>query len=248
MKKIPIKIKLIVFLSFFAAFLWIGGQNQDMPVSILTAFFSATLTDSAFSYFKRRNFSASSSSVVSALIVGFVLSGGSSPWIIALASLFSVASKHLICFRGRHIFNPAAFGVFLSAILFGAETGWSGTFLWYVLLPAGLYFAYRVARLEVIAGYALGALGLFGFQALSENIPLMNIFGYLSYFFVFIMLIEPKTTPVRPLAKMIFGFGVACLIFVFIQIGSRFDHELAALLAFNISVPLLNRIPERRNL
>lgn len=68
------------------------------------------------------------------------------------------------------------------------------------------------------------------------------MFGYLSYFYIFVMLIEPKTTPTRPLPKFIFGALTAVLIFIFSEIGVRFDAELATLLILNLTVPLLDKI------
>lgn len=55
------------------------------------------------------------------------------------------------------------------------------------------------------------------------------------------MLIEPKTTPVKPAGKIIFGAAVAILIFILTAAGVSFDVELAALLALNMLVPVLNK-------
>jgi Na+-translocating ferredoxin:NAD+ oxidoreductase RnfD subunit len=113
-------------------------------------------------------------------------------------------------------------------------------------VPIGLYFSYKIRKLELIAGYLLTALGAFGIQAIFNKVALANIFGYLNYFYIFIMLIEPKTTPIKPLAKLIFGIAIALLVFILIQLQVKFDAELAALLILNLFVPFLNKIPERR--
>ena len=197
-------------------------------------------------HFKDRNFSISESSVISALIIGFVLASDNPWWVIVLASLVAISSKHLIRFNKKHVFNPAAFGIFFSVLFFGVHTQWKGTFFWYIILPIGLYFTYKMRKLELMMGYLVTALGLFAIQAVFNKVPLISIFGYLSYFYVFIMLIEPKTTPIKPLAKLFFGMGAAALIFTFIQAQARFDSELTALLSLNLFVPLLNRLPERR--
>jgi Na+-translocating ferredoxin:NAD+ oxidoreductase RnfD subunit len=62
------------------------------------------------------------------------------------------------------------------------------------------------------------------------------------------MIIEPKTTPVKSAGKLIFGIGVATLIFILTEAGVEFDAELCALLFLNLFVPLLNKISERRPL
>jgi len=246
-RSFSIKTKLIIFLAGFAVFLSIKDKDIFFLFTAAIAIISAIIADLIFSYFKDKRLSVSESSVVSALIVGFILASDNPWWVSSLASIIAVTSKHLIHFNKKHIFNPAAFGVFLSIIFLGANTQWKGTFLWYILVPAGLYFTYKIRKLELIAGYFITALGLFGIQAAVNKVSLINIFGYLSYFYIFIMMIEPKTTPIKPLAKLIFGVAVACLIFIFIQAQVRFDSELAALLILNLFVPLLNKIPQRNN-
>jgi Na+-translocating ferredoxin:NAD+ oxidoreductase RnfD subunit len=222
----------------------VRDRDTAFLFTTFVALVSAIIIDLAASYFKNKKFSISESSIISALIIGFVLAGDSPRWVVAAAVLLALSSKYLIRFNKKHIFNPAAFGIFLSILLFGATTQWKGTFFWYLLLPAGLYFTYKLRKLELIIGYFAVALALFGAQALLNRVPLVNIIGYFSYFYVFIMLIEPKTTPIKSLAKFIFGIGAAVLIFIFIQAQVRFDSELAALLILNLSVPLLNKIPE----
>lgn len=246
MKSFSIKTKLIIFLAGLAVFLSVKDRDIVFLFTVMIALAGAIVTDSVFSYLKFKKFSISESSIISALIIGFVLASDSPGWIIVSTSLLAISSKYLINFNRKHIFNPAAFGIFLSIFLFGANTQWKGTFLWYVFLPVGLYFTYKIHRLELIIGYLLAALGIFGIQALFNKVPLSSVFGYFSYFYIFIMLIEPKTTPVKYWAKLIFGIGVASLIFIFIQARAGFDSELAALLILNLFVPLLNKIPERR--
>jgi len=246
MRSFSIKTKLIIFLAGFAVFLSVKDKDVAFLLMAIIALISAIITDLSFCYFKYRSFHISESSVISALIIGFVLASDNSWWVIVLASLFAISSKYLIRLNRKHVFNPAAFGIFWSILLFGANTQWKGTFLWFILLPIGLYFTYRIRKLELIIGYLITALGLFGIQAALNKGSLINIFGYLSYFYIFVMLIEPKTTPLQPLAKLVFGIGAAGLIFTFIQAKVRFDSELAALLILNLFVSQLHKIPERR--
>ncbi len=236
---------MVVFLCLFAAYLGYADKDFRFLLSAAVAVVSAVAAESAFTYIKVKQLRAASSAVISGLIVGFVLASDQQWWLIILASVAAVSSKFLIRFRGRHLFNPAAFGVFMSILVFGASTQWKGTYAWYVLAPVGIYFIYKIRKLELLAGYAVVALLLFGSQALVQHVPLYNIFGYVSYFFIFIMLIEPKTTPTRPLGKVLFGAAVAALVFVFAEIGVRFDAELCALLLMNLCVPLLNKRREQ---
>ena len=239
-----VKIQLIMFLCAFAVYLSFKDKDVLFLLTILVAVISAIGIESAILFFKNKAISVTDSSIVSGLIIGYVLSPDDPWWVFILAALLAVSSKYLIHFNRKHLFNPAAFGIFLVIIFFGASTQWKGTYAWHILLPFGLYFIYRIKKLGVLIGYGVVALCLFGIQALMQKAPLLNIFGYLSYFFIFIMLVEPKTTPVKPAGKVIFGMGVAALIFILTQGGIRFDAELFSLLILNLFVPLLNKVPE----
>ncbi len=243
-KTFTVKGKLIAFLALFTLLLY--AQGSFLPRALFFSFCGAAAAESLFFFLKKQKFSFPSSSAISALIVGLVIAGDEPWWVIFLSSLAAISSKYLIRFRKKHIFNPAAFGIFFVFILFKANTQWSGTFLWQILVPAGIYFAYQVRKIGLLAGYFAVSFLLFGLQSLVNNSAPSGIFGYFSYFYIFIMLIEPKTTPVKNFAKVFFGAAAACWIFIFVQARAGFDAELAALLLMNLAVPFLNMIPERR--
>jgi enediyne biosynthesis protein E5 len=242
MKPISIKHQLVIFLVLLASgILFIDKDAHFLPV-LFIAVISAAGVDAGFAYLKQKKLVITSSSLISGLIVGFVLASGQPAWIICLASVVAVGSKHLIRLRGRHIFNPAALGIFTVIILLNATTQWRGTYLWYCLAPAGLYFSYKIRKLEIISSYFIASLILFGGQALMQKVNPLHAFGYLSYFYIFVMIIEPKTTPVNFLGKIIFGTLLAAVIFVFTQAGVKFDAELSSLLILNATVPVLNKL------
>ncbi len=242
MKLVPIKVQLIIFLSVFALYISFIDKELHFLLVLLFAVVSAAVVDTAFAYLKQKRLAITSSSLISGLIIGFVLSSDQPLWIICLASALAIGSKHLIRLKGRHLFNPAALGIFSVVILLAATTQWRGTYLWYILAPAGLYFSYKIRKLEIILSYFIASLVLFGTQALLQKVNPMNTFGYLSYFYIFVMAIEPKTTPVTFLGKIVFGTLLAAVIFVLTQAGVKFDAELCSLLILNAAVPVLNKL------
>jgi len=187
-----------------------------------------------------------SSAVITGLIIGFVLGGGQHWSIYFGATLLAIVSKRFIRIQKRHIFNPAALGVFSAILILSATTQWQGTYRWHILLPAGLYFTYQIRKIELLLGYFLVALSLWGIQAWLQHVNVMSIFGYFSYFFIFIMLIEPRTTPVTYWGKILFGGVVALSIFLLTGMGVGFDVELCGLLIGNVTVPLLNRLKQKK--
>ena len=246
MKSLSIKTQLIIFLSIFAGYISIIHKDIAFLSTTLIAVISAVFLDSFITYLKTEHFAITDSSVISGLIIGYVISSGEPWWKFLFASIFAIGSKHLIRIKNKQLFNPAAFGVFLSTLLLGASTQWKGTYLWYIIVLVGFYFVYKIKKIEIIIGYAIIFFLFFGTQAVLQKVPFVNIFGYLSYFYIFVMLIEPKTTPIKATAKFIFGSGVAALIFILTEAGLKYDVELLSLLIMNGTVPLLNKLPYRQ--
>ena len=238
-----IKTQLIIYLACFALFLAIKDKDILFLFTVLVAVISALVIESLILYLKTKTFRITESSVITGLIIGFVLSSDEVWWKFIFASALAIFSKHLIRFHRKHIFNPAAFGIFLSIILLSASTQWRGTYLWYIVVPFGIYFVYKLKKTEVLIGYALVSLLLFGSQAMLQKVSFWNIFGYLSYFYIFVMVIEPKTTPLKTMGKYFFGAVTAALIFILSEAGAKFDVELFSLLVMNATVPLLNKLP-----
>ncbi len=236
-----IKTQLILYLTCLAVSLAIKDKDSAFLLAALLAVVSAMAIETLISYLKTKTLQITESSIITGLIIGYVVSSDEAWWKIVFAAALAILSKYMIRFRGRHIFNPAAFGVFMSTILLGLSTQWKGTYLWYVLIPFGIYFSHRIKKLEIVIGYAAISFVLFAAQAFFQKVPLWNIFGYFSYFYIFVMVIEPKTTPLGSFGKYIFGAGVAAFIFILTEIGARFDVELFSLLVMNATVPLLKK-------
>jgi len=235
-----IKAQLVIYLVCLAVFLTIKDKNFVFLLTCGLAVLFALCAESAVLYFRTKAWQVTESSIITGLIIGFVLASDQPWWIFLVAAILAILSKYLIVFKKKHIFNPAALGIFLTLILCGASTQWNGTYLWYILVPGGIYFAQRFGKLKVVISYLLVSLILFGAQAIAQRGSLGNVADYLSYFYIFVMVIEPKTSPVKPRGQIIFGAGIAALIFMLTEFGANFDVELFSLLVLNIVVLLIN--------
>ncbi len=218
-----IKTQLIIYLACLAIFLSVKDKDIAFLFLTIIAVVSALVIESIILYFRTRTLQITESSIITGLIIGYVLSSDELWLKFVFVSLLAIISKYLIRFQNKHIFNPAAFGIFLALVFLGASTQWRATYLWYVLIPFGVYFALKFKKIEVLLGYVIISLVLFVIQALLFRVPLGGIFGYFSYFYIFIMVIEPKTTPLKPLGKYFFGAGIAVLIFILTEAGVKFD-------------------------
>jgi len=241
MKLRSLKVQLALFLGLFATYLLLIEKDFLFLLTILIALFFSITTDSLINFLKSKKIAITESSAVTGLIIGYVLSSDQSWWIIALAGIFAISSKHLIRFRKSHIFNPAAFGIFLTVLLFGVFTQWKGAYSWFFIIPTGIYFVLKIKRLDLIVSFFLASLFLYIPQAFLHNVSLLNVFGYFNYFFIFIMMIEPKTTPKTRLGRVMFGLGAAAFIFGFYESGVLLEVELFALLILNFLGVFLER-------
>ncbi|MEK6732972.1 MAG: RnfABCDGE type electron transport complex subunit D [Candidatus Omnitrophota bacterium] len=235
-----IKVQLSIFLTLFALYVSFTTKDTLSLLSLGISLISAIAADSFITYLKTKKLIITESSIVSGLIIGYVLSSGQAWWIIALASILAISSKHLIKFKSRHVFNPAGFGILMASLLLGVSTEWKGAYLWYIIIPFGVYFVFKIGKQEILESYFIASFILFGTQAVIQNVQIFDILGYLNYFFIFIMLIEPMTTPAAYYSKVIFGAGAGALIFILYLIGVK-EAELVALLCLNLFTPLLNK-------
>lgn len=161
------------------------------------------------------------SSMVTALILLFVMQPGQE-WQalvgLALAGALASISKYLIAWRGRHIFNPAAFGAATVSIAgaFGAFE-WLGTSAtWWVGTPAlalpvailGLAVLWRTEKVRVVLVFLIVAVAASlvrqAIQAqqfeIAFDLPTALSFAVLQSPFLFLgvfMVSEPLTSPPR---------------------------------------------------
>lgn len=159
----------------------------------------------------------------------------------ALAGLLAIASKYLLAFRGRHVFNPAAVGAFaigFTGLSFGAWWPGNPWMLPFVVLAAFLILfrtrrlpmggVYVVTGLVVAAAqYALFGLGpVAGLQYAATQSAL--------WFFVGFMLTEPLTLPPRRWQQLVYAGIAAVLYFAVFHLGPLYNSPEFALLVVNL--------------
>jgi ferredoxin-NADP reductase/Na+-translocating ferredoxin:NAD+ oxidoreductase RnfD subunit len=116
--------------------------------------------------------------------------------------VLAMASKFLFAIKGRHLFNPAAIAVVLTNYGAGdAASWWVGTasMLPWVLI-GGILLARRIRRSGTVVwfvGVALVATVAYGLVDGTSPVTLIQqeIFNSALFFFAFVMLTEPLTSP-----------------------------------------------------
>ena len=159
---------------------------------------------------------------------------------IALACVLASASKYALAFRGRHIFNPAAAGAFITSFTgLNVATWWAATpaMLW-LLVPGVFLIVYRTRKVLMAGTFLLVATSIicvellrvgmtFGsavWQALAQR-PLL--------FFVGFMLTEPLTLPPRRWQQLALAAVVGVVFAVPYNLGFVANSPELALLLGN---------------
>src|SRR3989344_579943 len=242
----------IVVLFVVAAIQSIG---HGFPVNVIVAVLTASVIDVAIkSLWLKRRPALPLSAIITGLIIGTV--SVNAPIMGAFAAaVLAILSKFVIRHKGWHIFNPAVFGVVVSQLLSPAAhgptthgvsqaiegVGIGGLTVSIGLVPLLLFANWRAKKLWISIPYLVATTLLFSFSGLASPTSLSSqgIFSFLEvlpYYFAFIIVSEPRTTPNVRIEQVAFGIGVSVLsILPFLFFGS-YSHigTLVALLLGNI--------------
>jgi len=237
----------VVFLWILALLLSIFGVLHYNPVNLILSlvliFGICVLTNEVFA----RTFKAPSN-VESVYITAFILASIISPigsladfYFIFWSSVLAIAAKYILAVRKKHIFNPAAIGVVLAALITGqAATWWMGT-LWMApfVLVSGLLVSRKIKRVDLFLSFLISSLffmigyGIFNGQTLwlifigaIINSPVLYLGS--------IMLTEPMTTPPDRKLRIVYGFLVGLLNAPFVNLAGFYTTPEIALVLGNI--------------
>jgi len=160
---------------------------------------------------------------------------------LVVAGTVSSASKFLLAWNGKHIFNPAAFAAaVLSLTGLQAATWWIGsTIFWPVTALLGLAVVWKIRRLPLAFAFGFVAVGLQGFLYYHSHVDLGEamkhaLFASPIIFLGSIMLTEPATMPPRRNLQIVFGMLVAVLYIEAWHVGPLYVYPEVALLLGNV--------------
>lgn len=166
---------------------------------------------------------------------------------IAVAGVLASLSKYLLAVRGRHVFNPAAFGAF-AVTIFVFATGIDSSYAaWWVgvpvlLLPvaiAAFLVLYRTQRLTVGLAFIVIAVVVALGNALLRGAPVVDVLNFTLLqgpliFFAGFMFSEPLTLPPRRWQQLVEAVVVAVLFTIPFSFGPLNKTPQFALLVGNL--------------
>lgn len=225
------------------------------PVHVALILSTALLAQLAFT----RAFGLARFDPRSALISGLslcLLLRTDSPWLAVIAALVTTASKFLIRWKGKHVFNPTNFGLVAMMSLTGGvwvspgQWGHSVLFAFLMACLGGLV-VYRAWRSDVtfafLASYATLLVGRALWLGDPLAIPVHQLQSGALLLFSFFMISDPKTTPDARAARILFAMLVAAGAW-YVQFRLfRPSGILWSLAVCSLAVPILDRLlPARR--
>lgn len=193
------------------------------------------------------------STYITALILALIITPYHVPHdllFLTAASGLAVSSKYILAIRGRHIFNPAALAVALTALgAHQAASWWVGASVMAPLVLIGGLLVVRklrcsgmVASFLAAAFVSTAALNLMHHASATANLKNTLLHSSL-LFLAFVMLTEPRTSPSTARRKIIYGTLVGLLFPPQIHLGSLYSTPELALLAGNVFAYLVTTSP-----
>ncbi|MDE2030980.1 MAG: oxidoreductase [Patescibacteria group bacterium] len=157
------------------------------------------------------------------------------------AALWAMASKYILAIGKKHIFNPAAFAVALTALTLGQSASWwvgTGSMLPFVFV-GGFLITRKIRRTDLVLSFifisllvsifmhahSFGDIFKFGSRAIKDS-PL--------FFFAFVMLTEPLTTPPTKYLRIGYGALVGAIFDPMVHLGSMYSTPELALIVGNV--------------
>lgn len=190
---------------------------------VFTIFFDLVLT-----YLKSKTLFMPWAALVTGLIIALVINPNALWYQVAIICALAMASKNFLRIGGKHIFNPAAAGLFLGGVIFNLPISWWGVsnlpFFFLLLLPAYVS-VWRLRRFGSILSFLIVYNVLSGFKILFDPTTL---------FFALVMLPEPMTSPFDFKKQVFYGTIVAIAAVILSRFPIFADVLIPALLLGNI--------------
>ncbi len=222
------------------------GRLSSTPTELVVSLFlfvsSAYLTDRAFGRFLHVPTNMESS-LITGLILFLIISPAhslSTGLAIVLGGAVSSASKFILSWNGKHIFNPAAFAAALLSLTgLAATTWWIGSSIfWPFTMLLGLAVVRKIRRFPLVATFVATTIVLQFAQFVDDHQPLAlgmkhALIASPLIFLATIMLTEPATMPPRRNTQLLFAIGIAGLYVTSWAVGPFVVYPEVALLVGN---------------
>lgn len=213
------KVQLSVILLVIYLSAWVNSPDLGKVYLLLGSVGFCVVWDLVFTYIRKRQLFVPWAAITTGLIISLT-SDLQVGWLaLAVICAGAMASKNFLRISGRHVFNPAGFGLLAGGLVFALPVAWWGVSFqslldinlssllpFLILISPALVSAYRMKRfvgiLTFLAVYTLISQSLNSF--LDPTV----------LFFSLVMLPEPMTSPVNYKRQALYGILVGVLAFL----------------------------------
>jgi ferredoxin-NADP reductase len=190
------------------------------------------------------------SALILALIITPIKSFGDL-WFLFWAAVLAMSSKYILAINRKHIFNPIALAVALTYYTLNQSASWwvgNAAMLPFVLV-GGILVVRKIGRSDLVFSFLIATvatslvLSLFGGGNLIGDMQKIIFLSPL-FFFAFLILTEPLTTPPTHRSRVVYGILVGFLFSPQIHFGGFYITPELAILIGNFYSYLVS--PKRR--
>jgi Na+-transporting NADH:ubiquinone oxidoreductase subunit NqrB len=197
---------------------------------LLLSIGAAMITETVLGLLHYRKIPHLASAYVSGISVAIILRQPEA-WPLAACAAISIASKYVLRFHGRHLWNPSNFGI--SAVLLLAPNIVAplsvqfGNSIWAiaVIWTLGIFILSRLKRLHICVAYALSFAFFTAVRSAISGQPFVTEFTPLTgppyQLFIMFMITDPKSTVHPKWAQCLVVFLIAAVECVF-----RLSHNV----------------------
>ena len=231
------------------------GFNRS-PIQVATSVAVAVLLDMALHGMFRKGVPLFPlSAVITGLSMSIIVNYAHGPWFSFVPIFFAVGSKYLFTFGGRHLYNPALFGVVASLLLADNMISESPAYQWggtyavaaFVVTLGVFLFVLRVRRAALVVSFLA-----FYFAALllrawitRWHMPFETWFlgAFTSpafYLFTFFMITDPQTSPDSRRGQVLMAFCIVAVDFLLHLKLALSTHFYAAFICATLRLAFLH--------
>jgi ferredoxin-NADP reductase/Na+-translocating ferredoxin:NAD+ oxidoreductase RnfD subunit len=236
-------IVLVIVAAIFSLFGIVSFSFIPFVISVLFLLAVSILVNDIFAHVFDAHTNAESV-YISALILALIISPAHNLHdliFLGWAATLTMASKYVLAIGKKHMFNPVAIAVVLTAFVLGDSASW-----WVATLPmlpaivvGGLLLVKKIQRTDLFFSFLATAsvviLTIAAFNGTNNLSILQKIFiNSPIIFFASVMLTEPLTTPPTSRLRIWYGILVGILFAPQLHIGSVYSTPELALVIGNI--------------
>ena len=199
------------------------GFNRTPLQILLTVVAGCSLDMALHWFFCNRERLVPLSAFISMMSIALLLNYSHNYYLLFLPVFFTIVSKYVLTFHGRHVFNPSLFGLVCALILGHGLYSSAPAYQWggslaivvFMITAACTLFLFRIGRTWLILSFLFfyGLQTLLRAYILRDHLPMQTILlGALTsarfYLFTFYMLTDPRTSPAGKWQQIGWSFAV----------------------------------------